>query len=425
MTSKSKFVLFLVLALCLTIVGGVAAQDDQITLRVAWWGDDARHAKYNEIFDLYEELNPNINIERELSGWGGYWDKLATQTSAGNSPDMIIMHLNFIESYTSRGALVNLNPYVESGALDISEFGQGAIEAGRVGDGLYMVTLGLTPRAVFYNPVLFEEAGVDLPTEGWTWEDYVATAQQLSEGLGEDRYGAFDDSENEIGFPIFLGQRGKRFYEGEALGFEKQDLIDWWSMWDEMRSTDAAPPAEITSESQAQGGGHAEHLLTRGVVAMTLAPGNQFKLFQEYNEDELEIAPLPRQSSEDAIPYNYAGGAFMAISSQSEHPDEVVELINWFVNDADVARLYNGEHGPPASRAMQEVLIPDLEPADQKLYAFYEMVEDYVQPQPPQATRATEVLDAFARINDDFMFGNLSVEEAVDLFFEEADFILG
>ena len=43
---------------------------------------------YNNLSDMYEELNPNVTIEREFAGWGPYWEKLATQVAGGNAPDM-------------------------------------------------------------------------------------------------------------------------------------------------------------------------------------------------------------------------------------------------------------------------------------------------------------------------------------------------
>ncbi len=42
----------------------------QTTLRLAWWGNEPRHNMYNDLADLYEELNPDIVIERESRGLG-------------------------------------------------------------------------------------------------------------------------------------------------------------------------------------------------------------------------------------------------------------------------------------------------------------------------------------------------------------------
>lgn len=426
MNKGTRLIVFVVLAALLLSPMAALAQDgdEEVTIRMTWWGNDARHEKYNTLLDLYEELNPNITVEREFTGWGGYWDKLATQVAADSAPDLIIMHLNFVNDYASRGALVELTPYMESGQIDLSNFTKGALEAGKVGDELYMITLGLTPRALFYNPRLFEDAGVPMPEDGWTWEDFKEDAIAITGALEDESvYGVADQGGQELAFMIFLGQRGKRMFEGNELGFEKQDLIDWWSFWEELREAEAIPPADVSIEEE--DAPHADHMLTHGRIAMFISPGNQFKLYQEYAEDELEMVDIPDEVGEDAVPYNFAGGAFMSIYEGSEHKDAVADLINWFVNDPEVAVIYNGEHGPPGSTEMQDVLMPNLDPADQKLYAFYAKVADFLKPQPPQPAQGGEVIAAYMRIYQDVMFGNMSVEEAVDFFFDEADFILG
>ena len=42
-----------------------------------------------------------------------------------------------------------------------------------------------------YDPVAFQEAGLRLPTPGWTWDDFLRTASQLTKRSGDQvaRYG--------------------------------------------------------------------------------------------------------------------------------------------------------------------------------------------------------------------------------------------
>ena len=426
MRHKSTFLTLLTLLVILVSIPlQVFAQDggEPITLRMTWWGNEARTALYNQILDLYETQNPNIKIEREFTGdFAGYWDKLATQIAAGNSPDLVIMHLNYINEYVGRNALVNLTDYIDSGKIDLSNFSAGALNAGAVDGVPYMVTLGLTPRTLIYNSRLFEEAGVALPEPEWTWSDFQEKAAAISAGSDGEVWGAADQGSSEVAFFIFLGQRGQSFFKGDVLGFDRQDLLDWWGMWEAMRASDAIPPADFTSELATSI--QADSALARGQVAMFISPGNQFAIFQDSSEDELDMMTIPRSEEPGAVPYNYAGGAFMAISSQSQYPDQVADLINWFVNDEEVQRIYNGEHGPPGSTVIVDMLSPNLSRADQKLYAFHAMVADYVQPQPSSPPQSREVQVALERIYTELSFGQRTLEDAVDAFFEEADFIL-
>ena len=118
---------------------GEASDDGKIDLRVSWWGGDARHEKYRQMLDHYEELHPEVNIIREFAGFDGYFDKLTVQAASGSMPDVVHMHLTKVADYASRGALLPLDEYVESGIIDLSEFNQAIIDSGKVDGKIYIV----------------------------------------------------------------------------------------------------------------------------------------------------------------------------------------------------------------------------------------------------------------------------------------------
>ncbi len=71
-----------------------SAEDDpnaKITLSISWWGSNNRVKITDQVLDLYEQQHPNVTIERQNSDWSGYWDKLATQSAGGNTPDVMQM----------------------------------------------------------------------------------------------------------------------------------------------------------------------------------------------------------------------------------------------------------------------------------------------------------------------------------------------
>lgn len=36
--------------------------DDQVTIKITWWGGDARHEATQKVLDLYTESHPNVNL---------------------------------------------------------------------------------------------------------------------------------------------------------------------------------------------------------------------------------------------------------------------------------------------------------------------------------------------------------------------------
>src|SRR5690606_29976892 len=114
---------------------------EEIELRMAWWGSDARHEKALQAIELFEKQNLNIKITAEYSGFDGYFDKLNTQIAAGNAPDLIQMGGN-IKEYVDKNALLDLQPYVGS-ILRQDDFGEGLIKKATFDGKFYGVTLGV------------------------------------------------------------------------------------------------------------------------------------------------------------------------------------------------------------------------------------------------------------------------------------------
>lgn len=57
--------------------------DDQVTIKITWWGGDARHEATQKVLDLYTESHPNVKFEAIPAGWDGYFEKLSTQAASG------------------------------------------------------------------------------------------------------------------------------------------------------------------------------------------------------------------------------------------------------------------------------------------------------------------------------------------------------
>lgn len=419
-----KLLLILTVSLALFSFGIVAAQDEPITLRVAWWGGDQRAAMYNQLADLYEELHPNITIEREFAGWAPYWERLATETAGGNAPDVIHMHHSYVNEYAGRGALLDLSTLVGSGELDLSQFPEGIVQSGAVNDTVYMISLGNSASGTHYNTRLFSEAEVEIPPMEWTWNDFAAIALELQAALPDDVYASTDSGGWDATLEAYVIQRGYQlFAEDGTLAFPQEVLVDYWNIWNQLREAGAVPPIDVTVErSQA---GVENNMLVTGEAAMMMLSGNQHRLFQQNTEDELGLTTLPRGSEEGSTSGDVVTGAYISISATTQHPEEAAAFINWMINDPDVARIYNGEHGPPGSLAMQEAIFEQQSVADHRLTEMMEYISSAAGPPGFRPPRAGEVLSTFTRIYQELAFGQHgSTEEAVEAFFDEADFIL-
>ncbi|GIQ67004.1 hypothetical protein PACILC2_55720 [Paenibacillus cisolokensis] len=171
-------------------------QGEKIAISFAWWGDAKRHEKYNAIADMYEKEHPNVKIERQYGSFNDYWDKLATQTAGGNAPDVIGMHATYVADYAQRGALLELDPYLENKTIDLSDFPEAVREVGKVDGKTVMVAQGVTMTGWAYNAGTLDKLGVQAPEFDWTWDDFHAKAAEIQKAIGAsddpDRWAVVD-----------------------------------------------------------------------------------------------------------------------------------------------------------------------------------------------------------------------------------------
>ncbi len=393
-----------------------------IELRMAWWGSDARHEKTLKVIELFEEKNPGIKITAEYSGFDGYFDKLNTQIAAGNAPDLIQMGGN-IKEYVDRNALLDLKPYVGS-IIHQEDFSEGLIKKATFDGKFYGVTLGVSSFGLIYNQTMFEKAGVPLPSEDWTYDDFKNTIKQLSEKLGEGFYGAYDlsSANDSAALSTYLGSMGKELYRGGERHFDKQDMIDWYAMWDELRKANAITPPDVQAANPPSA--IDKSLLVKGQVAIQTAAASQIYGFQELTEDKLGLIVFPKGSVNQGL-VSPVPGQFMTGYAKTEHPEEVAKFMNFMVNDPDAALILGSDRGVPASSKIRDMLAAQSTPVDKVLYDFVSTVSrlapdvDY-----EQFPLDNELLKLIQLTGEKIAFDQQSIEAAVDEYMTEIDKLL-
>ena len=168
------------------------AEDENVTLNWALW--DAKTATYwSAVADAYMEQHPNVTIEMTDLGSQDYMTVLATDLS-GDGSDFDIVTVKDVPGYAtlvSKGVLEDLSGRIESDGLDLSVY-NGTTEQVTVDGALYELPFRSDFWVLYYNKKLFDDAGVDYPTNDMTMEQYDALARSVTkEGFGSDQvYGA-------------------------------------------------------------------------------------------------------------------------------------------------------------------------------------------------------------------------------------------
>ncbi len=126
----------------------------------------------------FEKANPGTHVEITSLAWGQAFEKFATMVSAGDTPDVMEMPDRWLALYAGTGRLENLEPYLAKWD-NAAGLNDRALEMGRYyNKTAYMIPYGFYLRAMFYNKVLFKQAGIDTPPV--TMDDFAADAKKIS-----------------------------------------------------------------------------------------------------------------------------------------------------------------------------------------------------------------------------------------------------
>lgn len=189
---------------------------------------DGKAAIIAEFAERYQKTNPDVNITLNTVGYNVIREQLPVQLEAGTGPDFaFVTDLGGLNPY-----YIDLTPYVDAAAW---EKAYGAVlpwyRAGKP-DGIYGFHTEMTVTGPYVNLTMFEEAGVDVPAPGATWDDWADAAREVMSNTGSyvgmvmDRSGhRFAGPAMSYGAKYFNADGSLVIDDGYATFFKK--MVDW------------------------------------------------------------------------------------------------------------------------------------------------------------------------------------------------------
>ena len=381
-------------------------------VRVYWWGGDLRLGLTKDALEIFAEKNTDFTVVPEYSEWTGYWDKLATQTSGGDSPDLLQMDEAYIDSYGTRSALLDLESLGE--ALDLSQMDAKVLDTGRLADGtLVGAPLGIGIFSVGVDRDLLDESGVELPPDTeWTWEQFGEAAAALSEwGGDQDVVGIDMFGQAAAELHAWARQSGEQVFprEGETL-VSLETIRSWLEFSQSLIDSGAAPGADAQIEDFGAGveGGR----FGTGRAVFHLQFHTQVQTFASASGASMDLLRLPARTSGDHQMVNKAS-MYWSIAAASAVAENAAVLMDFLLTDVDAAKVLKIERGVTAFPEVQDAIEPELDDIERICLDFARDMQAEVAPA-PRVTPAEGVGfgDELTRISQDFYFGNTDAASA-------------
>jgi multiple sugar transport system substrate-binding protein len=182
---KKLVALVLSLMMLLSLTAAAFAEDTTITY-ATFSASGAQEETLKKMVQVFEEKNPGIKVDVQLTGYGDYFTTLATKVAGGNAPDVFEVNMENYLAYMLRGQCQDLSVL----GIQTGNYSEGTLAAVSNEGKLYAVPMSFSTCVLFYNKALFDQAGVAYPTNDWTWADAQAAAEKIR-ALGDDTWGYF------------------------------------------------------------------------------------------------------------------------------------------------------------------------------------------------------------------------------------------
>ena len=398
------------------------SSEDEIVLRVAWWGNQVRDARTEEALNLYSEMHPNVSFELEPIGWSGYWDKLATQTAGGSLPDIIQQDYAFIGQYIDKGVLADLTPFVESGVLNLDDVAPANLEGGRQGDGLYGIPLGLNALSYVYNKTLMDQMGYEAVDPDWTWADFdTLISNAYNENGVRSDIPLWDDPKFLLEYK--LRQNGKTVYNeaGNGLGFESTDeLVEMFTLVKENVEANVFPdPQEIAQKTTME-----ESLFVNDETLGGFIWSNFFVAYADLMDSELALTVMPNDAEGNSGLY-LKPSQFFSVTETSEQKEEAARVIDFITNSVEANEILLAERGVPIAASVRDGIKDSVSEEVAATFEYIALAENYATPiSAPEPAGAAEVTKALKSIFEEVAYGVTSPEDGAERFIQEANSIL-
>jgi len=168
------------------LVGCKKSTTNEIVL--AHWANSIPHEiAYQKIADQYNASQDKVKIKIVKKSAGDYRTWLLSQLASGNVPDIVMTESTWASIDKENGYIEDLTPYLDqvnpyTGEKWLNSFEEDYMKITQDpnnSDHWNTIPTVTVSTRMYYNVEMFNEYGISLPTEDWTFEEFITINNQF------------------------------------------------------------------------------------------------------------------------------------------------------------------------------------------------------------------------------------------------------
>lgn len=328
-----------------------------------------------EAIAIFEERNPDIEVELEYVSYAEKETKYITAIEAGVGPD--VLHLGPIEvsfaQFASRGYFLDLTPFIEAeGPGFLDPWYPVTIQAVTYNGKIYAMPGDFMSMILMYNKRLFAEAGLDPDKPPETWEEFLEYAKALTrdrDGDGViDTWGFGTVGAISPGFqlrfsPVLFSFGGDYLSpDYKCAAMNSNAAREAFRFFVELYTVHGVIPPGVTNMNP----GNVREQFAAEKVAMILSSGWGPPIVKsirpEVNWDEiLGFSHVPVKAGTDPKYRTTAWLSYWAINRNTKYPEAAWKLVKFITSQEMEQKWFRDANVLSSRRDVSEVYKPILE----------------------------------------------------------------
>jgi len=403
--------LALAAALALTSCSAPAASDEALTeestasISYAIWDENQVPALEANIAG-FNETYPGIEVKIDLTPWAQYWTKLQTQASGDTLPDVFWMNGPNFQLYAANDQLEPMTNLIDDGEIDPANYVDVLNDLYSFDNVQYGMPKDFDTVALWYNKAILAEAGVDIPDDTWTWEDFGTAAKTVSDNLADQGiYGvATGLTGGQEGYYNTILQAGGHVLseDGTQSGYDDPKTIRGLQFWADLIADGSSPSLQQLSDTP-----HNAWFTSSKTAFFWSGTWSVSELAAASNTLDLNVAPLPRDEKQATVIHGVAN----VVSANSSNK-AAAQAFQAYLGGEE-AQTLQAEMGAanPAFIGSGQAFLDSVEHFD--LQVFIDEADNYAYPFPVSKDTA-----AWSTIENELLpqafSGARSVEDVAD-----------
>ncbi|GIN71403.1 ABC transporter substrate-binding protein [Bacillus sp. J14TS2] len=377
--------------------------NEKVSLKMAVFPDD--EATFERVYEEFTKDHPNIEITFESFPQQQFYEKIRMQLSGGEGYDLFTGQM---DQMIDTGLLASLDEYIKEADVDVSGYGT-LYDTYKHEDEVKSLPYRKSNTMLYYNKTLFDEQGVDYPSDDMTWEEFRELAKKLTNGSGDKKvYGAFIQPWPQLWYMSAV-QSGVSIIDKDLTPFTAalQLRLDMENDGSIMKWSE-----QVTS------GAHYNAAFQKGNVAMNIIGDWHVSQLREAEEEgdidfDWDVVPVPHpegveKNTTTALPVT------IMMNNNTKYPKEAFEFLRYatgkegaiqFASDGYLTGYMNDE--------VKEAYMGDGSQKPKNLHYFLE-AKEYSEYPMLQGVKNIVVEQIFKQEGELALIGEQSVEEAIE-----------